>query len=222
MATAMRQVPGTRTILESKLARAQRMVATLEGEALARSLGTGRAVTLLALEGGALAFQRRGDALILPIADGQGEAASRHLLRATFGSAVGDLALLGTASGRGSAGRLQEVWVARRLRLDGVQADAIEWLPPAEVTARAGSAGLQDPDTLAALAVAIRSDLFRSSEPPGRVRRSRPTAPPPVAPDEAQLLLDADLSTLEFQSRVMALAEDPATPLLERLNFSSG
>jgi polyphosphate kinase len=100
-----------------------------------------------------------------------------------------------------------------------VQADAIEWLPPAEVTARAGSAGLQDPDTLAALAVAIRSDLFRSSEPPGRVRRSRPTAPPPVAPDEAQLLLDADLSTLEFQSRVMALAEDPATPLLERLNF---
>ena len=219
VATAMRGVSGTRSILESKLARAQRMVATLEGEALARSLGTGRAVTLLAIDGGAIAFQRKGDALTLPIADGQGEAASRHLLRATFGSAVGDLALLGTASGRGAAGRLQEVWVVRRLRLDGEVADAIEWLPQSEVTGRAGSAGLQDPDTLAALAVAARSDLFRSGEMGERVRHSRPLALPPIAPEEAQLLLDADLSTLEFQSRVMALAEDPATPLLERLNF---
>ena len=124
----MRRVSGTRTILESKLARAQRIVATLEGEALARSLGTGRAVTLLALDGGAVAFQRRAELLTLPIADGQGEDASRHLLRATFGSAVGDLAMLGTASGRGAAGRLQEVWVARRLRLDGDQAPGIEWL----------------------------------------------------------------------------------------------
>ena len=35
----MRRVSGTRAILESKLARAQRIVATLEGEVLARSLG---------------------------------------------------------------------------------------------------------------------------------------------------------------------------------------
>jgi polyphosphate kinase len=222
VAAAMQRVSGIRSILESKLARGQRMVATLEGESLARSLGTGRAVTLLALDGGALAFQRKGESLTLPIADGQGEAASRHLLRATFGSAVGDLALLGTASGRGAAGRLQEVWVVRRLRLDGEQADGIEWLPASEVTSRAGSMELQDPDTLAALAVATRSDLFRPGDvrdSGGRIRRSRPTRPPPVAPDEADLLLDADLSTLEFQSRVLAMAEDPATPLLERLNF---
>ncbi|HEX2220488.1 MAG TPA: polyphosphate kinase 1 [Gemmatimonadales bacterium] len=219
LAAAMRSVPGTRPILESKLGRAQRMIATLEGEALARSLGTGRAVTLLAMDGGAVAFQRKGDTLTLPIADGQGEDASRHLLRATFGSAVGDLALLGTASGRGAAGRLQEVWLARRLRLDGEQADAVEWLDASEVAARAGSAGFQDPDTLAALAVAIRSNVLRQTDPGVRVQRSRPTAPPPVPASEAQLFLDADLSTLEFQGRVMALAEDPTTPLLERLNF---
>jgi polyphosphate kinase len=215
----MRRVSGSRSILESQLARAQRLAATLESEALARSLGTGRAVTLLALDGGAVAFQRRGDSLTLPIADGQGEDASRHLLRDTFGSAVGDLALLGTASGRGTAGRLQEVWVARRLRLDGDQASGVEWLEASEVAARAGSAGFQDPDTLAALAVALRSDILRSADPGGRIRRSRPTVPPPVPDDEAHLLLDADLSTLEFQSRVLAMAEDPATPLLERLNF---
>ena len=215
----MRRVSGTRSILEGKLARAQRLLAALEGEALARSLGTGRAVTLLALEGGSVAFQRQGDRLTLPIADGQGEDASRYLLRATFGSAVGDLALLGTASGRGAAGRLQEVWVARRLRLDRDQAPGIEWLEASEVAGRAGSAELQDPDTLAALAVALRSDILRSTDPGARVRRSRPTAPPPVPADEAQLLLDPDLSTLEFQSRVLAMAEDSATPLLERLNF---
>jgi len=215
----MRRVSGTRVILESKLARAQRLVATLEGEVLARSLGTGRAVTLLALEGGAVAFQRRGNLLTLPIADGQGEDASRHLLRDTFGSAVGDLALLGTASGRGATRRLQEVWVARRLRLDGEQAPGIEWLEATEVAARAGSAELQDPDTLAALAAALRSDILRAPEPGGRVRRSRPTPPPPVSAEDAHLLLDADLGTLEFQSRVLSMAEDPATPLLERLNF---
>ncbi len=221
VAATMGAVAGTRSILESKLARAQRMVATLEGEALARSLGTGRAVTLIALENGAVAFQRTGETLTLPIADGQGEAASRHLLRATFGSQVGDLALLGTASGRGASGRLQEVWVVRRLRLDADPPTTIEWLQASEVTGRAGEVGLQDPDTLAALALATRSDLFRSNESPGRVRRSRPSVPPPVTADEAQLMLDADLSTLEFQSRVMAMAEDPATPLLERLNFLS-
>ncbi len=219
VAAAMGSASGTRSILETKLARAQRIAASLEGEALARSLGTGRAVSLIALDGGALAFHRKGDELTLPIADGQGEAAARHLLRATFGSAVGDLALLGTASSRGAAGRLQEVWVVRRLRLDGELADAIEWLQTSDVTARAGSAGLQDPDTLAALAVATRSELFRGGETGGPVRRSRTSVAPPLGPAEAQLLLDADLSTLEFQSRVMAMAEDPATPLLERFYF---
>jgi polyphosphate kinase len=215
---AMQGVTGLRSVLESKLSRAQRLLVTLEGEALARSLGTGRAVTLLALDGGAIAFRRKAEALTLPIADGQGETAARHLLRTTFGSGVGDLALLGTASGRGS-GRFQEVWAVRRLRLDGELAEGLEWVPPSEVTGRAGSAGFNDPDTLAALSVAMRSDLFRTSEPEVRTRRSRPSTPPALPPEEAALLLDADLSTLEFQSRVMALAEDRTTPLLERLNF---
>jgi polyphosphate kinase len=218
VSAALHGVEGLRPILETKLARAERLQATLEGEAIARSLGSGRAVTVLALDSGAIAFRREGDTLTLPIADGQGEAASRHLLQHTFGSAVGDLALLGVATGRGS-GRLQEVWLVRRVRLDGKVAAGIEWLPPAEVVARAGSFGLQDPDTLAALAVAMRSELLRDGEPAGPVRRSRPSAPPPVSAEESALMLDPDLSTLEFQARVLALAEAGATPLLERLNF---
>ncbi|MBA2457913.1 MAG: CYTH domain-containing protein, partial [Gemmatimonadales bacterium] len=218
LGAAFNGTPGLRPIRETKLARAERIQATLEGEAIARSLGSGRAVSILALDGGCIAFRRDGDELTLPVADGQGETASRHLLRDTFGSAVGDLALLGTAAGRGS-GRLQEVWVVRRVRLDGEGSATIEWLAPADVIARAGSFGLQDPDTLAALAVAMRSELFRNGEPAPPVRRSRPSMPPPVPAEESALLLDPDLSTLEFQARVLAMAESAATPLLERLNF---
>ena len=36
---------------------------------------------------------------------------------------------------------------------------------------------------------------------------------------EAPELLDPELSLLAFQRRVLALAEDPAVPLLERLRF---
>ena len=210
-----------RLILEGKLARAQRLLSNLETEARARSLGTGRAVTVLALEGGAIAFRREGDTLRLPLAEGHGEPATRHLLQTTFGSAVGDLALLGTATGRGT-GKLQEVWLARRMRLDGdagrrsrVGLRLRRW------PVRAGGPELQDADTVSALAVAMRSELLREAEPAGPVRRSRPSKPPVLSPSEAALLLDEDLSVLEFQSRVLAMAEDPETPLLERLTFIS-
>ena len=216
----MQSTPGLRLILEGKLARAQRLLATLETEALARSLGTGRAVTVLALAGGAIAFRREAETLRLPLADGHGEAATRHLLRTTFGSTVGDLALLGTATGRGT-GKLQEVWLVRRIRLDGDPAADIEWVPTAEVAARAGGPELQDADTVSALAVAMRSELLRDGEPSAPIRRSRPAKPPALSADEAALFLDEDLSVLEFQFRVLAMAEDPATPLLERLNFIS-
>ncbi len=218
LAATLQQTPGLRLILEGKLARAQRLFASLEAEAIARSLGTGRAVTVLAVEEGAIAFQRDGDVLRLPLADGHGEAAIRHLLQTTFGSSVGDLAFLGTATGRGT-GRLQEVWLVRRVRLDGEAAEEIEWVPAGEVTDRAGGPGLQDADTVSALAVALRSELLRDGEPSAPVRRARPSPLPVVPPEEAGLFLDDDLSILEFQVRVLALAEDPETPLLERLNF---
>jgi polyphosphate kinase len=216
----LQRTPGVRLILEGKLARAQRLLANLETEARARALGTGRVVTVLALDGGAIAFRREGDALRLPLAEGHGETATRHLLQATFGSAVGDLALLGTAAARGT-GKLQEIWLARRMRLDGDAAADLEWVPTAEVALRAGGPELQDADTVSALAVAMRSELLREGEPAAPLRRSRPTRPPPLSAAEAALLLDENLSVLEFQSRVLAMAEDPATPLLERLNFIS-
>ena len=218
LSAALASRPGLRPILETKVARAQRLATGLESEALARSIAGGRAVTVLALAAGAIAFLSEGDALRLPIAEGQGEAACRHLLLATFGSAVGDLALLGTVPGRGG-GRSQEVWLARRLRLDGETPPAVTWLGADEVVTRAGGPQLRDPDTLAALDVAMRSDLLRESAATPPPRRERPSAQVPRPRPESGLLLSGDLSLVEFQERVLALAEDPATPLLERLTF---
>jgi polyphosphate kinase len=218
LSAALAARPGLRPVLESKVARAQRLATGLEAEAIARSIAGGRAVTVLALAAGAIAFVADNDALRLPIAEGQGEAACRHLLQATFGSAVGDLALLGAVPGR-TGGRPQEVWLARRLRLDGEAPPGVVWLGADEVLMRVGGPQLRDPDTLAALDVAMRSDLLRESGAAPPARRDRPSAQVPRPRPESGLLLSGDLSLVEFQERVLALAEDPATPLLERLNF---
>jgi polyphosphate kinase len=211
-----------RPILEGKLPRAQRLLASLESEALARSLGTSRAVTLLVMESGRVALLEGPAGLHLPSADGRGEAACRHLLRAVFGSAVGDLALLGLAPGRGSL-RLQAVWIARRVRRDGSASggEPVAWLPVEELVSRAGGPGLQNPETLAALALAMRSDLLVEREATAlpAPRRSAAPAPAPASPADPASLLQPDLSLIEFHLRVQALAEDPAVPLLERLNY---
>jgi len=48
---------------------------------------------------------------------------------------------------------------------------------------------------------------------------SLPAVPPQGVPADASPYLNRELSMLDFQERVLALAEDPATPLLERAKF---
>jgi polyphosphate kinase len=206
-----------RPVLDSKLARSQRLLGSLEREAIARSLGSGRCVTLLALDAGTLALRRDGRALRLPALDGSGEAAVRQLLRETFGSGAGDLSLLGTAPGPAGL-RLQEVWLARRLRRDGAS-EGMVWVPVADALSRAGSPGFDHPETMVALALASRSDLFGEGHAPTSARPSLAQLPVPEVVADPAILLDEDASVLEFNRRVLALAEDDATPLLERLGF---
>jgi polyphosphate kinase len=206
-----------RPVLDSKLARAQRLLGSLEREAIARSLGSGRCVTLLALDAGTLALHREGRALRLPALDGSGEAAVRQLLRETFGSGAGDLALLGTAPGPGGL-RLQEVWLARRLHRDESN-NGVVWVPVADALNRAGSPGFDHPETMVALSLASRSDLFSEGRAPAPARPTHAALPVPESVVDPETLLDEDSSVLEFNQRVLALAEDESTPLLERLGF---
>ena len=225
--------------------RLQRAVAALDGaqgQALARELRGERAVALVAVEHGRLALQRTGADLRLPVQPGSGEAACRAALRALVGSGEGQIRLIGVvpASGERPA---SEVWVARRLRRSA-DGGALQWFTPADLLARVGSPVLRDPGTLAALTVAARSPLvpewsggaFEGSAeagdaaPEGVARASRVTlsdlrtaalpasALDPERPAPEQFL-NAELSWLEFNARVLALAEDPRTPPAARLRF---
>jgi polyphosphate kinase len=51
------------------------------------------------------------------------------------------------------------------------------------------------------------------------VEESRPDEPPRLDPLPANRFLNRELSWLDFNARVLTLAEDPATPLLERAKF---
>jgi polyphosphate kinase len=211
-----------RPILEGKLARAQRFSAGLEREALARSLASGRTTALLVLDRGRVALRRADGRLRLPVGAGQGEAACRHLLQQTLGSTVGDLAFLGTVAGVGAV-HLLDVWLARRVRMDQETPADVVWLPLDDVIATAGGPSLGDPESLTAIAFALRSGV--SPEPvvtPSVAHHDVPAGQAvTIDPSESTPLLDPDISLVEFNARVLALAEDSTTPIVERLGFLS-
>jgi len=213
----------------------------VEGESIARELRGEREVALVAVEHGRIGLWRAGAELRLPIAKGSGEEACRAALRELVGGGEGQLRLLGVVPRTGDRVPL-EVWTARRLHRNSTPG-TMQWFAPAELVARVGSPILRDPGTLAALTVAARSPLLPewSGTPFGDVedpdaapeaiaRASRVTLselraalpseeskdPARETPDQ---FLNPELSWLEFNERVLALAEDARTPPAARLRF---
>jgi polyphosphate kinase len=229
-----------------RLQRAIAALAAVEGQTLARELRGERDVALVAVEHGRLALRRAGADLRLPGQRGSGEAACRAVLRQLVGSGEGQVRMIGVVPASGDRPAV-EVWVARRLRrssggADGGGEGGVQWFSPADVLARVGSPVLRDPGTLAALTVAARSPLVpewsgaafgdgaEDAAPDAIARTSRVTLSElrtPALPDAArdptrpapEQFLNAELSWLEFNARVLALAEHPRTPPAARLRF---
>lgn len=206
-----------------------------------------RRVAVVAVAHGRMALCRIGAALQLPQEDGSGQEVCREAMRRWFGNAEGEVRLLGVTPG-GDGHPVVEVWLARRLRRDlsATPPKGLQWFSPADIVARVGSPVLRDASTLAALAVAARSELVPewsaaplAPEPEPETRRrgttdemSRMTLtelrvpvlpaklldPASRAPDQ---FINVQLSSLEFNARVLELAEDPETPLAARLRFLS-
>ena len=229
----------------------QRAVAALDAVAaggIGRELRGEREVAVVAVEHGRVGLCRSGSELRLPIYRGSGEAACRAALRQLLGNGEGQLRLLGIVPR--SADRVPlEVWTARRVHRHSSNGETLQWFAPADLVARVGSPMLRDPGTLAALTVAARSPLVPewSGAPFGDVTEtSDATAPAPdsverasrvtltelrtaTVPDQAkdparlapEQYFNAELSWLEFNARVLELAEDPRTPLAARLRFLS-
>ena len=219
------------------LQRAQGALQAAETRVLARELKGEREVALVAVEHGRLGLCRLGGELRVPVGPGSGEAACRAALRRLVGSGEGQLRLLGVVPPANDRAAL-EVWTARQPRGNA----ALQWFAPAELMERVGSPLLRDPATLAALTVAARSPLLpewsgaafgapASDEAPEAVARaSRVTlsemrtpvlAAEQIDPARAvpEQFLNAELSWIEFNARVLALAEDPRTPAAARVRF---
>lgn len=219
---------GVRATLADPLGRAREVLAARELEALEQTVRAAREVALIAREGDRVALWRDGSGLRIPTGPGAGEEACRHLLRACFGRAQGQLRLVATHPGAGTRPALQ-VWLAEHTSAEPQAAPELVWLPLADVLARVGSPELRDARTLVALAAAARTGL---ADDGGAPVGPRVAAPPidPAADDEPlrpagelprDLLLNMELSVLAFNERVLALAEDPSIPLLERVRFLS-
>jgi polyphosphate kinase len=231
-----------RTAGDDPVQRALAALDAVEGEGIARELRGEREVALVAVEHGRVGLFRAGAELRLPVQPGSGEAACRTALRALVGSGEGQLRLLGVVPRSGDRVPL-EVWTARRLHRNSGGTASLQWFTPAELVARVGSPVLRDPGTLAALTVAARSPLLPewSGAPFGEpsegdatddaaARASRVTLselraavvsddakdPARAAPEQ---FLNPELSWVEFNARVLELAEDPRTPAAARVRF---
>jgi polyphosphate kinase len=216
LALALEQVDGVRPVLQTKLVRARSLLRQMGQERIIRNLDSGRAVAVIALEGEAVALLGDGEDRRLPVTAGAGEQAVRHGLAEWFGSKVGEVSLLGRSPPTLERPSL-EVWVARRLRRGLARSDGpgMTWVPVQELARAVRAAALRDQDTLAAFGVAARSRLF--PELAGeRGMAARADAPAGAVPAD---LLDSAESQLEFNVRVLAVAEDERTPLLERFRY---
>ncbi len=216
LALALEQGDGVRPVLQTKLVRARTLVRQMGQERIIRNLDSGRAVAVIALDGEAVALFGEGEDRRLPVTAGAGEQAVRHGLAEWLGSKVGEVSLLGRSPPTLDRPSL-EVWVARRLRRGLAPGDGpgMTWIPVQELARAVRDASLRDQDTLAAFAVAARSRLFPELAGDGGMA-ARADPPSEAVPAD---LLDPATSQLEFNARVLAVAEDERTPLLERLRY---
>ncbi|HEV8363976.1 MAG TPA: polyphosphate kinase 1 [Gemmatimonadaceae bacterium] len=229
VARAIGEFYGLRSVTHDRRERGEQIRSALESEALARKIGGGRWIAVIALDGPFVAALSDGSRWKLPLAEGSGEEACRLTMRRALGSSVGDLRLLSTTEGEGRL-RSLEVWIVTHVDRGTTKGGdpALTWAPIEEMLARIGTAQIQDAGTLAALALLSRSELLPSLvalpsagklEARAQKRRDATATEGPVRQDAAGPILDSEASLLSFNERVLALAEDESVPLLERVRY---
>jgi polyphosphate kinase len=221
---------GVRITLSEPARRAREFLDDAEVVALARQVRAAREVAVLLVRQGRVALRREPDGLRVLRGQGTGEGACRRVLAPHVAGRPGRLRQLGTNPG-GPGRPALEVWLADDAATEST--DGLIWLPLPEVLATVGSDALQEPRTLAALEVAARSDLDTVGRPPEMESSEGGAAAlelalPPFAGDDAfdespppDHLLNAELSRIAFDERILVFAESEETPLLERVRFLS-
>lgn len=222
---------------EAPLERARRSLAETELDWLEETVRASRRVAVAVWRAGRVVLLREGAALRVPVGRGTGLEAARRALRERLGDADWRIRRLGTGPGTPRQ-PATEVWLAEPLGPLPGEGDGVVELPLEELLGSVGSPGLRDDATLAALHVLARSALpawtpdavegagVDGEEAARAALRSAEAVRPVEDEDEADALppgalLNMELSVLAFNRRVLALAEDPEVPLLERVKFLS-
>ena len=224
--------PGVRVTLADAARRARELLDEAEIVALEREIRSAREVAVIAYRDGRVALIRADGGLRVPRGEGSGDAACRRVIARDLDRPGARVRLLGTNPG-GPGRPALEVWLAEEVPPESTP-DGVVWIPLGEVLETVGSGTLREPRTLAALEVAARSDMGpagldleprRDSEDGGEAlelavpaRTAIELPGKDVPPDQ---LLNAELSRITFDERILVFAESEHTPLLERVRFLS-
>jgi polyphosphate kinase len=210
MCACLQQDYGLRPIVAGTRERAQLLMKWMQREERGRPKLSDSGVALVLTRGSEVALFRRGSVLSLPFEPGSGVGTARTLLDRCARASLTDTRLLGKLS---SIEPTKDVGEA-------------VWLRPMDALDRAPEVHA---DSLAALSVAVRSGLLAETQSTDHRRSAEMSiwggAVGVSAEGEAAIgdphFLNSELSILEFTTRVLALAEDIRTPLLERVRFLS-
>ncbi|HEU5208975.1 MAG TPA: polyphosphate kinase 1 [Longimicrobiales bacterium] len=231
----LRQKHALRPSLAEIEGRARELAEAMVRDALEQGVRASREVAVLVHDNGALGLMRRGNELVVPYGPGAGAQACRQALRSAFGHARARVRLLGTSSGTPGRPALQ-IWLAEDVERPE-QAQEITWVPIEQALDRAGAPGLRDSRTLRALnlvaraglgtwglaALRVRDPEHDTLQPLELVLQQLEAADGTVEPSPRDVppdtLLNAELSRMSFDERILVMAEDSRVPLLERVRF---
>ncbi len=212
-----------RTVLSPTFDRARKRQETVETGRLREEGQPHRDVTVVAVRDGSVAVLVDGATIALPCAAGGGESACRELMRRCLGPVEGHLRLIGMADTSSDRPPL-EVWLADIPSPKGANAHPTG-LAGLALAARSGVLPVMtgresaSPDTIPSEpSLAVAPDASTAAGVLVGPRSNTSSSESPPKPDQ---FINERLSWLEFNGRVLALAEDRTTPLLARLQFLS-
>lgn len=185
-------------------------------------------VSLMIMRDWEVALVDGPNGLVFPHSRGSGEEIAREFLAELEGVSNPkriDLDLVGFATARRGGADL-EVWSHELVSDD--EPEGVLWIPLLELMQRLGGPRLRDPGLISTMLMIVRSELGQRLLREAPHRRSTPVALPTETRDPelkagkgVDDYLDLELSILDFNERVLELAEDDSVPLLERFRFHS-
>lgn len=225
LARAYSETRGLRLVAADTRERAELLLKWMVNEQRTRS-STQDAVALLLLRGNEVGLVRGASGLCVPSTRGSGVGVARSLLAAHERSKGSDPRLLGKVDTIGEKAAL-EVWAARLPEGGKVPVSAgVEWMSFGGAVRAVSACPAPDFDSIAAISLGFRSGMAPVSRAAAEVQRAENAAavksdtPLPGRTEEAPAeFLNSEISLLEFNTRVLAMAEDLETPLRERFRF---